>query len=190
MTSRKIAAIIVSTRPNRKGPVVGAWVNSALADRSDLDVSLVDLAEFGLPVLDEPKPAQYGEYAHDHTKAWSAVVDAADGFIIITPEYNRAMPASLKNAFDFLYREWAHKPVAFVGYSAGPSGGMRSIETAKPVASTLSMLPLSTAVMLPRVNSLIEDGRLRPPDGAEETLQAMADSLVAHVDASRHLRSA
>ena len=188
MSSPRIAAIITSTRPNRHGPAVGRWVIEELDGRTDLDVCLIDLAAIGLPLLDEPEPAQARAYVHDHTKAWSEIVDAADGFIVITPEHNRAMPASLKNALDCLYWEWAHKPIGFVSYSGGASGGIRAVEMTKQVATTLSMLPLNEMVNLDRIDSLIVDGTLQPPEGAASSLHNLADSLARHLSASRLLR--
>lgn len=189
MTRPAISAIIASTRPSRHGPAIGRWVVDELSGRHDLDVSLTDLASFRLPVLDEPEPAVNRAYVHEHTKAWSEAIDAADGFIVITPEHNRSMPASLKNALDFLYWEWAHKPVGFVSYSGGGSGGVRAVEMTKQVASALSMLPVNEMVNLPRIGSLIVDGSLHPPAGATEMLHGLADSLAVHLGASRLLRA-
>jgi len=189
MTTPSIAAIVVSARPKRHGPAIGTWVAEQLADRTDLDLSMVDLATIGLPLLDEPEPASARAYIHEHTRVWSEVIDAADGFILITPEHNRAMPASLKNALDCLYWEWAHKPVGFVSYSGGTSGGIRAVEMTKQVVAALSMLPLNEMVNLPRIGSLIVDGALRPSNDAAAMLQKLADSLSEHVDASRVLRS-
>lgn len=188
MTTPRIAAIIASTRPRRHGPAVGRWVIEELAVRTDFDVSLVDLADIGLPLLDEPAPAQSRSYIHDHTKAWSEIVDAADGFIVITPEHNRAMPASLKNALDCLYWEWAHKPIGFVSYSGGASGGVRAVEMTKQVASTLSMMPVNEMVNLVRIDLLVVDGWLQPPAGATGMLHGLADALAHRLGASRLLR--
>ena len=164
-------------------------MSEELANRPDLQVSLTDLADVGLPLLDEPEPARQRAYVHEHTKAWSNIVDGADGFIIITPEHNRSMPASLKNALDCLYWEWAHKPVGFVSYSGGGSGGVRAVEMTKQVATALSMLPLNEMVNLPNISSLIVDGSFRPPDGANNMLHGLADSLATHLGASRLLRT-
>ena len=185
----QVAVVVASTRPNRHGPTIGQWVIDELADRTDLDVSLIDLAAVGLPLLDEPEPAQSGVYVHAHTRAWSALVDAADGFVFVTPEHNRAMPASLKNALDCLYGEWAHKPAGFVSYSGSSSGGVRAVEMTRQVVSTLSMLPINEMVNLARIDSLVVDGTLRAPAGATDMLSGLADSLATHFAASRLLRS-
>jgi NAD(P)H-dependent FMN reductase len=96
---------------------------------------------------------------------------------------------SLKNALDCLYWEWANKPVGFVSYSGGGSGGIRAVEMTRQVALTLSMLPLNEMVNLADVDSLIADGTLNPPEGATDMLHGLADSLANHLDASRLLRS-
>lgn len=190
MTTPSVAVIIASTRPERHGPAIGQWVIDTLAGRHGLDVSIVDLAEFGLPLLDEPEPAQSRAYAHERTRAWSRTIDQADGFIVILPEHNRSMPASAKNALDALYWEWQHKPMAFVSYSGGMSGGIRAVEMTTQVAVTLAMLIPNTMVNLPRIDSLISDGTFDPPDGATDALNALADNVEKYLAASAILRTA
>lgn len=185
-----VAVIVASTRPERHGPAIAAWIQRSLTVESELDLSIVDLADAQLPLLDEPRPAQDRAYIHDHTKRWSEIIEAADGFIIVTPEHNRTIPASLKNALDCLYWEWEHKPVAFVSYSGGPSGGIRAVEMTKQVASALSMLPLNQMVNLPRINSLIVDGVLDPPPGADSALTELANAMSKYLAASQVLRRA
>lgn len=189
MNTPQILSIVASTRPTANGPVIGRWIEAELADRPDLDLTTADLGSIGLPFLDEPHHPSDRTYVHEHTKRWSAIVDRADGFIVITPEYNRGMPAPLKNALDFLYWEWQHKPVGFVSYSGGVSGGTRAVEQAKQIVSTLAMLPVPAMVNLPRIDSLVVDGRFEPPVGAGDTLHGMADRLVDYVAASSMLRA-
>ncbi len=161
-----------------------------LVDHKTLDVSLVDLADYELPLLDEPEPAQSRTYTHDHTRAWSQTIDRCDGFIMILPEHNRSMPASVKNALDCLYWEWQHKPMGFVSYSGGMSGGIRAVEITKQVAVTLSMLVPTGMVNLPRVDSLVVDGTFVAPDGAIDALHGLAAALDKYLAASELLRSA
>lgn len=143
---QKIMVILGSTRPERKGVKIYGWIKQLSEQYKDVGWDFVDLAEVNLPLLDEPKPASSGEYAHDHTKAWSGRVAAADGFIIVTPEYNHGYPAVLKNALDFLYHEWAKKPVGFVSY--GSQMGVRSVEQLRQVAGHLQMVPIREQVSL------------------------------------------
>ena len=95
--------------------------------------TLLDLEAFDLPLLDEPLPPVRGQYHHDHTKRWSAAVSAVDGFVMVTPEYNHSTSAALKNALDYLYREWNDKAVGFVSY--GGRGGTRAVEHLRLIAA-------------------------------------------------------
>ncbi len=135
--SKKIAVIIGSTRPTRSGDKVADWFIRQVPHDSGLDFTLVDLNEINLPFLDESKPPMLGEYTKEHTKKWSKLIDGFDGFVIVTPEYNHGYPASLKNALDFLYKEWLDKPVAFVSY--GVTGGFRAVEQLRQVVVNLGM---------------------------------------------------
>ena len=92
-TRRVLNVLIASTRPGRVGPAVAKWFHEVALRRGDFEeVRLVDLADFGLPVYDEPKHPRLRDYAHEHTRRWSESVDAADAFVIVTPEYNPLLP--------------------------------------------------------------------------------------------------
>ncbi len=121
-------------------------------------VDVVDLGALALPFLDELEHPSTGVYAHEHTRAWSRRVADADAFVVVTPEYNYGMPAVLKNALDYLYEEWAWKPVAFVSYG-NTSAGTRSVQMTKQVVTTLRMMPIGATVAL-RIGDSIEDGRV------------------------------
>lgn len=164
--------IVATTRPGRLGPDVARWFLAASqAEQRAGSVDLADLAELGLPMLDEPEHPSSGVYRHEHTRRWSARVAAADAFVVVTPEYNFGMPAVLKNALDFLYSEWAWKPVAFVSYG-NTSAGTRSVQMAKQVVTTLRMVPIGATLAL-RIADTVEDGRVRTdavPAGAARTV--------------------
>src|SRR3954467_4525184 len=144
----KLQVLIASTRPGRVGGKIGAWAFEAAKKHGKFDVELVDLVEVNLPIFDEPKHPRLRQYEHEHTKRWSAIVERADAFVFVTPEYNFGPPPSLLNAMDFLYVEWNYKPVAFVSYG-GMSGGVRAVQVAKNTATTLKMAPLYEAVNIP-----------------------------------------
>ena len=122
----KVAIIIASTRPGRKAEAVARWVYDIASKRSDAAFEIVDIKDFNLPLLDEPVPAARGQYSQPHTKAWAAKIEQFDAFVFVTPEYNHGPSAALKNAIDFLHREWNNKAVGFVGY--GGNGGARSAD--------------------------------------------------------------
>lgn len=184
-----LLVIVASTRPERAGDAVTEWATARLGERDDVEVEVADLRAIGLPLLDEPEPAATGRYVHDHTRRWSRLVGDADGFVFVLPEYNRGAPGSVKNALDFLLAEWRDKPAGFVSYSGGPAGGVRAVQATSAALTAFSVTPISAMVNLPRVASLLVDGQLRPPDGADEALDTMAEQLVDHARILAPLRS-
>src|SRR5258706_12574672 len=118
----KIAIILGSTRPGRNGEAVAKWVHEIANKRSDAEFELVDIKDFNLPLLDEPVPPIMGQYSKPHTKAWAAKIDSFDGYVFFTPEYNHGIPGALKNAIDFLFREWNDKAAGFVSYGGAGRG--------------------------------------------------------------------
>lgn len=152
----KLHIVICSTRPGRVGPSVAHWFHE-FADKHDkFDAQLVDLADFKLPVYDEPIHPRLQEYQHEHTKRWSASVTAADAYVFVTPEYNYSPPPSLVNALDFVYREWNYKPCGFVSYG-GVSGGLRAVQAVKMQVTTLKMMPMMEGVTVPMVPNHIDE---------------------------------
>src|SRR3982751_690671 len=127
----RIGIIIGSTRPNRNGEAVGKWVHEIARRRSDAEFELIDLKDFNLPLLDEPVPPSMGQYQHEHTKVWAAKIGSFDGFVFVTPEYNHGTSGALKNAIDFLFKEWNNKAAGFVSY--GSAGGARAVEHLRQV---------------------------------------------------------
>ena len=166
----QILVIVASTRPGRLGRPVADWFLDTIrsdAARAGTIVEVADLAEIGLPLLDEPEEPSSGVYHHEHTRAWSRRVAAADAFVIVTPEYNYGMPAVLKNALDYLYHEWAWKPVGFVSYG-NTSAGTRSVQMAKQVVTTLRMMPIGATVAL-RIADSVRDGQVLPGDDRRDS---------------------
>ena len=111
----RIGIIIGSTRPGRLGESVAHWVSGRASQRTDAEFALVDLKDYGLGLLNEPiiPGAANRQYENPATRRWSQTIDALDGFVFVTPEYNHGVPAALKNAVDLLYPEWNHKAVGF-----------------------------------------------------------------------------
>ena len=122
----RIAVIIGSTRPGRNGEAVAKWVYEIARKRSDAEFELVDIKDFNLPLLDEPVPPSLGQYTKEHTKVWAAKIDSFDAYVFVTPEYNHGISGALKNAIDFLFKEWNNKAAGFVSY--GALGGTRAVE--------------------------------------------------------------
>lgn len=146
----------------------------------------LNIADLGLPFLDEPEHPSTGSYRHAHTQRWSAMAGAADGFVFVTPEYNYGMPATLKNALDYLGPEWAWKPVGFVSYGH-TSAGTRAVQHAKQVVTTLRLVPLGATVAI-RIADTVRDGRVRPSSALDGAAVGVLDELVRVAQALRPLR--
>ena len=147
----KVAIILGSTRPNRNGEGVAKWVYELSKSRDDAEFELIDLKDFDLPLLDEPMPPSMGQYTKPHTKKWAETISSFDGYVFVTPEYNHSTSGALKNAIDFLYKEWNNKSAGFVGY--GGLGGARAIEHLRLIMAELQIADVRAQVSL----SLITD---------------------------------
>ncbi|MEU8272420.1 NAD(P)H-dependent oxidoreductase [Sphaerisporangium sp. NPDC049002] len=185
----KLEIIVASTRPGRVGLPIGQWVEAeARAHGGFTDVELVDLAEVGLPFMNEPNHPRLGQYTHQHTHDWSAKVTEADAFVFVMPEYNYGYNAELKNAIDYLHKEWYYKPVGLVSYG-GVAAGTRAAQMIKQVVTTLKMIPVSEAVSIPFVRQFVDDEEnVVPNDVMTASAKAMFDELVRVSDTLRPLR--
>lgn len=165
------------------------WFVEATAGHSGFATELVELADVGLPLLDEPEHPRLARYENAHTKAWSRRVAAADAFVLVTPEYNYGSPPALVNALDYLSREWAYKAVGFVSYG-GLSGGTRSVQMTKLVLTALRMMPVPEAVAIPFFSKQMKDGRFEGSDAQLKVAHAMLDEISRWTVALEGLRQA
>ena len=181
--------VIASTRPGRIGLPVAEWFAAQARAHGGFDIDIADLAEIDLPFMDEPKHPRLREYTHQHTKDWSAQVEAADAFVFVHPEYNYGINAPLKNALDYLNAEWKYKPLGLVSYG-GVSAGTRAAQMIKQVATTLGMFPLFEAVSIPFVAEFVgEGGAIVPKSVMEKAADAMLDELLRVNAAFSQLRA-
>ncbi len=185
----RLMIVVPSTRPGRIGLTIGQWVQDRAEQYGGFQVGVADLAEINLPFMDEPNHPRLGNYTHRHTKDWSARVDASDAFVFVTPEYNYGIVAPLKNAIDYLHREWQYKPVGFVSYG-GIAAGTRAVQMTKQIVTTLKMVPLFEGVNIPFVNQFFDDEQqFTPSETMEKSLTAMFDELVRMAAALKPLRA-
>lgn len=173
----RVAIIIGSTRPGRKAEAVARWVNDIAQKRSDAEVELLDILDFNLPLLDEPLPPSMGQYSKPHTKAWAAKIDSFDAFVFVTPEYNHGTSGALKNAIDFLYREWNNKAAGFVAY--GSAGGVRAVEHLRLVMGELMVADVRAQVMLSLYTDFENFTTFKPAPHHEKSVQTMLDQVIA-----------
>jgi len=156
MDKLKLMTLVCSTRPGRVCPAVANWFHGAAQKHGKFDAQLVDLAEFNLPVYNEPNHPVMQQYQHEPTKKWAAAVAGFDAYVFVMPEYNFGPTPALVNALNFLYKEWCYKPCGFVSYG-GISGGLRSVQQTKLLVTTLKMMPMYESVPIPNVSPLLVD---------------------------------
>ena len=183
----RLMVVIASTRPGRVGLPVGEWVVRQAEAHGGFDVDLADLAELDLPFMDEPNHPRLKRYTKSHTLAWSARVDPADAFVFVFPEYNHGLNAPLKNALDFLYLEWAHKPAGLVTYG-GIAAGSRSAEMLRLALLGLRVVPVFDSVYIPFVAQSLDGGRFKASESVERAAASMFDELARYACALRVLR--
>ena len=184
----KLHTIICSTRPGRSGPKVAEWFQSIAAEHGKFESVLVDLADFELPVFDEPKHPRLQQYEHQHTKRWSESVASADAFVFVSPEYNYFAPPSLVNAITYLSKEWHYKPAGVVSYG-GISGGLRGAQSERLLFTTVKMMPIPEGVPIPLFSQHIgDDGVFRPTGPVVEGAKLMLGELHRWAEALKPMR--
>lgn len=134
--TRKVGIILGSNRPTRIGGDIAEWVKASMK-HDGLELDIIDLAKINLPFLDEPEIPAMGNYQQEHTKKWSKLIRQYDGIVLLFPQYNWGYPAVIKNALDYLYEEWQHKPVSIMVY--GGHGGFQGLIAMKLVTQGLKM---------------------------------------------------
>ncbi|GAA3653723.1 NAD(P)H-dependent oxidoreductase [Nonomuraea antimicrobica] len=183
----KVGIILGSTRPGRNGEAVARWVHELAAKRGDAEYALIDLKDYDLGHLDEPKIPAMGDYAHEHTKRWAATVATLDAFVFVTPEYNHSIPGALKDAIDFLYAEWGNKAAGFVGY--GVDGAVRAVEHLRHVLAMVCVATVQQQVALSIFTDFENATDFKPAAAHEDKLNAMLDQVLAWSSALGSLRA-
>ena len=191
-----VGVILGTTRPGRRGPQVASWVAEVARRHPHVQngngtIELIDLADLGLTLLDEPAPAMFGIYRHEHTRRWSAIVDRLDAFVFVTAEYNHSIPASLKNAIDHLYFEWNDKVAGIVSY--GVDGGIRSAEHLRQVLAEVKVATVRAQPSLSIFDDfVIEDplavGEFAPGERRRAEIVEMLDEVIDWGAALRSMR--
>jgi NAD(P)H-dependent FMN reductase len=184
----RIGIILGSTRPNRNGEQVAKWALDIAARRDDAEFELVDLRDYPLPHLDEPVSPAYsqGKYQTEGAHRWAEKIASFDGFVIVTPEYNHSTSGVLKNALDYLYKEWNNKAVGFISY--GGAGGARAAEHLRLVAGELQMADVRQQVTLSLVTEFENFSVFKPGDYNVAALDTLLDQVVAWSTALAPLR--
>lgn len=172
----KIKVVLGSVREGRSADNVWPWLDRQLQAYGKFDVELLDLKQINLPVFNEQEhPAAGKPHLTEAARTWAAKMAEADGYIIVTPEYNHTMPGSLRNAFDYLAREWSKKPVAIVSYGAA-AGGARAAESMKASLAYMETILIPAEVNIANIWAAFdESGNL--PDNYAASAQKMFAGL-------------
>lgn len=185
-TSLRVAVVIGSVRKDRFGPVPAEWIATRLRVRPDLEVDLVDLAEYELPpVLNGNDP---GEPLPEPVKALGERLQWADAFVVVTPVYNRSYPASLKTVIDWFHEEWTAKPVGFASYG-GMTGGVQAVEHLRGVFAEFNTVSPREALLFPNFwEAFDHDGRPVDTEAVSGATEAFLDQLLWWARALRRAR--
>ena len=182
-----LGVVVASVRQGRVGYPIAEWMVAAVGVHGAFSPRLIDLRALDLPLLEEPAHPRLQQYTDQRTRNWSGIVSETDAFVFVTPEYNHSVPPALVNALDHLYVEWNYKAAGFVSYG-GVSGGLRSVQSAKPLLCALKVVPIVEAVTLPSVHKQVEDGRFKAEPSHQKAASIMLDELKRWTDALAVLR--
>jgi NAD(P)H-dependent FMN reductase len=182
----RIGIILGSTRPGRRGEQIAAWVLEAARTHGGADYELIDLAHYRLGNLDEGANPSLQQYQHAHTRDWSAVIDGFDGFVFLVPEYNHSFPGALKNALDYVYREWNDKAAGIVSYG-GHAAGVRAAEALRLVLAELQVATVRAQPAIALIPAFAT-GAFVPTDGLAAAVSGLLDQVIAWSDALRGVR--
>ena len=189
MTIPKIAIIISTTRATRFGDKPAKWISDIAAKRTDLVSEVIDLRDFPMPFFDEVASNAWVPTTNEVAQRWQKKVAAFDGYIFVTAEYNRGVPAVLKNALDYAYPEWNRKAAAYVGY--GSVGGARAVEQLRLISVELQMAPTRTGVHIQGADFMAawKEGKdLKDIPHLQQNASDMLDQLVWWTNALKAAR--
>ena len=140
-----------------------------------------------LPIYDEPKHPSLQQYEHGHTKKWATIVSACRRVRIGYAWYNYGPPPALINALNYVYKEWNYKPAAFVSYG-GVSGGTRAVQMEKQILTTLKVVPIFEAVVIPVVAQNMKEGQFHANEVQKKAAVVLLDELFRWAEALKVLR--
>lgn len=181
-TPMRLYIIVGSVRPTGTADKIANNIKQVLDRRPEVAAEIVFVGDYALPFYtDTIAPAERKDEITDPVlKKWSDKIKQADAYILLSPVYNAGYPAPLKNALDSLYKEWNNKPVAFVGYSGGPSGGTSTLAQLRQVAQAFKMIPVAAEVKIPYSwKAFNEQGDLINLDTLATEFNTVADQLLA-----------
>jgi NAD(P)H-dependent FMN reductase len=186
-TTPSVPVLLGSVRRGRRSPVVARYVHRRLAMRGRVATELVDLADYGLPVMEER--LRMRDDPPDGLLAFAQRIDLADGLVVVTPEYNNGIPGALKNALDYLLPELKRKPTGIVTVSAGDFGGITCLSQMRLVLLGMGALPVPVSLPVRRVQDAFDDQGQPTDDRFEGRTERFLDEVLWWTDAAMRQRS-
>ena len=178
----KIYIIVGSVRAGRTAIKVAHWAHKIIEnfDYSTVNVEIVDLKEWDLPMFAGANPPLSGIYDQPKQQQWADKIAQGDGFIFISPEYNHGYSPALKNALDYLGKEWRAKPAAYIGY--GATNGSRAIDQIRQVATQLGMIDSNAVVEIRDIFSRNQGTEFIGNEFDETALKSCFDKLIQYAN--------
>jgi len=180
MTPLNIGIILGSTREGRLSPQVGNWVKELADKRGDANYTIIDIADYKLPLLGEKDGDASG------AAAWSEAIAAQDGFVFIVQEYNHSIAASLKNALDYLRVEWNNKAAGIVSY--GSVGGARAAEHLRGILGELLIADVRVHPALSLFTDFENGAVLKAAPVQADSVNQMLDQVIPWAGALKTIR--
>jgi NAD(P)H-dependent FMN reductase len=181
----EVLVVMGSVRAGRLCPQIASWVIDIASAASIMKYELVDLADWPLPMNDEPAIPALGQCLQPHTRAWSEKISAAGGVVFVTPQYNWGYPAVLKNAIDHLYGEWRDKPAMIVTY--GGHGGTKCAAQLRQVAEAVHMRPAATMPAITLTRAMMGGGPIVPAEDFKSEARLVQQAIRELSDSITHL---
>lgn len=184
----RIGIILGSTRPGRRGDQLAAWVLDVAHRHGGAIYELIDLADYQLGNLDEPGNPNLQQYQHAHTRNWAQLIASFDGYVFLTPEYNHSISGALKNALDYVYKEWNDKAAAIVCYG-GWAAEVRAGEALRLILAELQVATMRAQTSVP-MRATFATGVFVPDAPLTDSVDTMLTQLLPWVTGMRGVREA
>lgn len=176
-TTLRLAVITGSVREGRFGPTVVSWFARQAEAYGRFDVDVIDPAELPLPLVMPSWGGDMDPTADRHQRELAKRLEAADAFVVVTPEYNHSFPAALKNMIDWFHGEWQAKPVGLISYG-GQGGGIRAAEQLRQVFPELHAVTVRDALSFHNAWDVFgQDGRPKDREGSAAAAKSMLGQL-------------
>lgn len=184
-----IGIVTGSTRDARVNGQVAEYVLEKSKNIEGAKFEIVDIKDYDLPLFNEAMPPAMAnkEYSNEANNKWSEKIDSLDGFIFVTPEYNKAITPSLKNAIDYLGPEWGNKAAGIVGY--GSTLGVAATLNLRTILSNANVATVGPFGAFSLFTDFEQMSTFRPAEVHNATIQAVIDTTVAWSKGLRTVRA-